>query len=769
MFSKFTEEAQKILVLAKNEMVSLKHPYVGSEHLLLAILKNKNNEVAKKLLSYDLTYTKFREEVLQVIGPGKEENNWFLYTPLLKRILEGAILEAKETSDGEVSVAHLFLSLLEEGEGVAIRILLGLGIDLDELYQNFSTKLVRKTGTSGKKLMIEEFAVDFNERVLQGEIDPVIARDQELTRIMEILSRRTKNNPLLIGEAGVGKTAIVEALARLIVREQVPPKLRGKRILSLSIAGIVAGTKYRGEFEERVNKLLKEVEQHPEIILFVDEIHTLVGAGGAEGAIDASNILKPILARGKIRLIGATTTEEYKKFIEKDKAFARRFQNLVIEEPNRMRTISILEELRPLYESYHHVVIDPSLLPLMVDLSNRYFFDRKQPDKAIDLLDEVAAKVALTTDTAYEKIDALKSKLQKVQEDKNQAIIQQDFKNASLWKEKEKKLEDKINRLELKSTSSCAPKVVTKEFLLRLLEEKTKIPVYDLNIYPHKYFSHLEENLNKAVLGQEKAIHELCLETRRIQLGLREEGKPSSFLFVGRTGVGKTQLIKSYASYLVGEDHFIRLDMSEYREAHSISKIIGSPPGYVGYQEANTVLEQIRTFLYAVLLLDEIEKAHPSVLQLFLQALDEGKMKTADGRLVRFDHVLLFMTSNIGFSNEKVGFLTTEKSSIISKLREVLSVEFINRIEHIIVFEPLSEATIRLLIERSLKEVVTLFKSRGITLTIDDEVVGTILQKSEYPVFGARKINSIIHQTLDPIVLNQVLLGKRRVRVKSLS
>ena len=769
MFSKFTEEAQKILVLAKSEMAALKHPYVGSEHLLLAILRNKNNEVAKKLQTYDLTYKKMKEEVIRVIGLGNEDNPWFLYTPLLKRILEGAILEAKESSDGEVTVEHLFLSLLDEGEGVAIRILLGLGIDLDELYQSFATPFVKKSGKSGKKLMVEEFAIDFNECVVKKEVDPVIARDSELERLMEILSRRTKNNPLLIGEAGVGKTAIVEELARLIVNDKVPEKLRGKRILSLSIAGLVAGTKYRGEFEERVNKILKEVEGHPEIILFVDEIHTLVGAGGAEGAIDASNILKPILARGKIRLIGATTTAEYKHFIEKDKAFARRFQTVLVEEPTREKTIAILKRLKPLYEGYHHVHIADDLLTMIVDLSDRYFFDRRQPDKAIDLLDEVSAKVALMVHPNLVKLDSLKEKLSEVQKEKNKMIMQQDFKTASLLKEKEKKFEDKINRLNLKMSSKQTPKEVDKETILSFLEEKTKIPVYDLATYPNKYFSSLEKELNEEVLGQKEVIHELCLATKRIQLGLRVEGKPCSFLFVGKTGVGKTQLVKAYAKRMVGEEHFIRLDMSEYRESHSISKIIGSPPGYVGYQESNTVLEQIRTFPYSILLLDEIEKAHPAVLQLFLQALDDGVMKTSDGSKVRFDHVLIFMTSNIGCNVDNIGFHEDKKASVLSKLKESLSVEFLNRIEHTMVFEAMNNEVMLNIIDKELNAAKELFLEKGIHLKVDNSVRNEILDLSDFETFGARKIKAIIHDKLDIIVLNNLLEGKSKVFVKSLT
>lgn len=768
MFSKFTEEAQKVLVIAKKEMMELKHPYVGSEHLLLAILKNKTGDIAKKLLEYNLNYQIMKEEIISVIGIGTDENSWFLYTPLLKRILEGAMLEAKENNDGEVTVEHLFLSLLEEGEGVAIRILLGMGIELDELYQSFSSRLTHKVGKTAKKLLVEDFATDFNERVIKKELDPVVGRDQELARVMEILSRRTKNNPLLIGEAGVGKTAIVEELARLIVNDAVPDKLRGKRVLSMSIAGLVAGTKYRGEFEERVNKILKEVEQNPNIILFVDEIHTLVGAGGAEGAIDASNILKPILARGKIRLIGATTTEEYKKFIERDKAFARRFQTVLVEEPDRDKTFAILKKLKSLYEGYHSVVIEDELLELIVDLSNRYFFDRKQPDKAIDLLDEVCAKVSLKVDPCLEKLDKLKNQYSELEREKNCYIMKQDFKNASILKEKEKELEDKMNHLELKISGKKAPKLVSKDFILALVQEKTKIPVYEMSTYDNKYLSRLETTLKKEILGQDKVIHELCLETKRIQFGLTEEKRPASFLLVGKTGVGKTKLVKEFAHLMFGEEHFIRLDMSEYRESHSISKIIGSPPGYVGYSDRNTVLEQLRTFPYSILLLDEIEKAHPAVVQLFLQALDEGKMKTSDGTIVRLDHVMIFMTSNIGCNNDNIGFHEDKQTSIVSKLKEVLSLEFINRIEHVFLFEPITSEVALKIIEQELKKAICSFRKKGINLQLNSKVAEDVLKLSEVSTFGARKISKVIHNKLDSIVIDQILDGKSSVKVKTL-
>lgn len=768
MFSKFTEEAQKVLVNAKKEMTSLKHPYVGSEHLLLAILKNKTCDITRQLFEFGLDYKKFQNEVLSIIGYGKEKTSWYLYTPLLKRILEGAMLEAKENNEEEVTIEHLFLSLLEEGEGVAIRILLGMGIDLDELYQSFSNKFTKKNNKKSKKLMVEEFSIDFNQRFLKGDIDPVVGREEELSRIIEILTRRMKNNPLLIGEAGVGKTAIVEELARRIVLDSVPESLRGKRVLSLSIAGLVAGTKYRGEFEERVNKLLKEVEENQEIIIFVDEIHTLIGAGGAEGAIDASNILKPILARGKIRLIGATTTDEYKKFIEKDKAFARRFQTVLVEEPNDEKTYQILCKLKPLYEGYHRVILDDELLHFIISLSNRYLFDRQQPDKSIDLLDEVCAKVALCQDDNLKKMDYLKSKYQKVQDDKTKAIMNQNFKVASELRVKERKLEDKINRLETSLLGKKEPKKVTKKFIMEVVQSKTKIPIYDMNLNQNYQFLDLQNELSKEVLGQEEAIKELCLESKRIQFGLSQDKKPVSFLFVGKTGIGKTKLVKEYAKRLVGEEHFIRLDMSEYRENHSISKIIGAPPGYVGYTEHNSVLEQIRTFPYSILLLDEIEKAHPSVVQLFLQALDEGKMKTSTGMTVHFDHVTIFMTSNIGCTKEEIGFYENKKSSIMTKLKEILSIEFLNRIDHVLLFKPMTKEIATLIIEKELNSMIDSFQKRGISVSINKIVKQEILDLCQYEQFGARKIPSIIHKKLDTIIIDRILAGKNDVYVHSL-
>ena len=479
MFSKFTEEARKVLVSAKKEMSDLKHPYVGSEHLLLAILKNKNSDIAKKLKEYNLDYNSFRKEIINVIGIGTEVTEWYLYTPLLKKVIEDAMIESKEEKS-EVTVEMLFSSLIHEGEGIAIRIMLAMNIDFDSIMEEFNVKSAGKKIKSKKKLMIDEYGYDLNKKVRQDEIDPVIGRNNEIERLIEILCRRTKNNPLLIGEAGVGKTAIVEELSRKIVQGLVPNQLKNKRVVSVSMSSLVAGTKYRGEFEERITKMLKELESDNNVIIFIDEMHTLVGAGGAEGAIDASNILKPILARGKIKIIGATTIEEYKKYIEEDRALARRFQTIMIEEPNPDKTKDILLKLRPIYEKYHNVLISDEVIDTIVKLSDRYIYNRKQPDKAIDILDEAAAKVSVAKDKNVTNLKTLREELRNIIEKKNKAIIEQDFNNAAILRKNENQLETKINKLEEKRLKNKTSKVVTTKTIAEVISLKTRIPVYEL-------------------------------------------------------------------------------------------------------------------------------------------------------------------------------------------------------------------------------------------------------------------------------------------------
>lgn len=765
MFSKFSEEAQKVLVNAKKEMKELKHPYVGSEHLFLALLSMKNDS-SKKLNEFGITYSKFRDRLIELVGIGTEENSWFLYTPLLKRVMETALLISKESSYSEVTTEHLLFAILEEGEGVAIRVLNKLSIDISDLQDYFSTKISNKKKNGKKKLLVDEFGIDLTHKAERKELDPVVGRDKEVERIMEILCRRGKNNPLLIGDAGVGKTALVEELARLIAIEQVPEKLKGKRILSISIATLVSGTKYRGEFEERITKMLKELENSDDVILFIDEIHTIMGAGGAEGAIDAANIFKPALARGKIKLIGATTIEEYKQTIEKDRAMDRRFQTVFIKEPDEQETFEILKKLRPIYESYHGVKIEEKELKLMIELSNKYMNERHQPDKAIDILDEVSARISLMSHKPLSKLDKYKEDLMKLKEEKNNYIINQDFEGATKLKKQEKSIESKINSLELKRKNKKLVQVVTASDIASVVSEKTHIPVYEINQGDYKYIKELENSLTKEIIGQEEAIQELIKATKRMKLGYKDDSKPYSYLFVGPTGVGKTHLAKEYARFLFGDNKLIRLDMSEYRDSISINKIIGSAPGYVGYDDGKNKLEEIRANPHSIILLDEIEKAHPSVLNLFLQILDEGKITDAKGNTVYFNHHIIIMTSNIGFQKDSVGFLE-ESNQNDSKLKEFLSVELLNRIQKVIYFKYLKEEDISTIIKNKLEEVKKKFKEKNIKVHLKESMIKEIVTLTRYLEFGARKIDRIIEEKVDDYIIDSILEGKKEVYVSS--
>lgn len=765
MFSNFNEEAQKVLVNSKKEMQELKHPYVGSEHLFLALLKLKNDST-KKLNEFGITYSKFREKLIELVGIGKDENTWFLYTPLLKRVMETALLISKESSKNEVTPDHLLFSILEEGEGVAVRVLNKMMVDISDIQDYFSNKLSSKKKNGKKKLMVEEFGIDLTKKALANELDPVVGRDKELKRIMEILCRRGKNNPLLIGDAGVGKTALVEELARLIVLDKVPEKLKNKRIISVSIATLVSGTKYRGEFEERVTKMLKELESSDDIILFIDEIHTLMGAGGAEGAIDAANIFKPALARGKIHLIGATTTEEYKQTIEKDRAMDRRFQTVFVYEPDKEEVYNILEKLRPIYESYHNVKIKDEELKLIIKLSDKYINDRKQPDKAIDILDEVCAKASLIHRKSSSKLIIYKEELRNTIEEKNKCIIHQDFDSATKYKQKEKELLTRINQLELKRQNKKNIQIINQNDIATVIADKTKIPVYEVNSSCGKYMKNLEKKLYKEIIGQDEAISELIRATKRIKLGYKDTNKPYSYLFVGPTGVGKTKLALEYANYLFGKEKLIRFDMSEYRDSSSITKIIGSAPGYVGYDDGKNKLEEIRKNPHAVILLDEIEKAHPSVLNLFLQILDEGKITDSKGNVVYFNHHIIIMTSNIGFNSNSVGFVE-EVSKDDSKLKEFLSLELLNRIQKVIYFKKLKYKDINIIMKNKLDYVKNKFKERNIKVHIKDAIIKEMIDLTRYEEFGARKIDQVIEDKIDDYVIDNILDGKTEIYVNS--
>ena len=762
MFSRFSEEAQKALILAKKEMNNLRHPYVGSEHLFLSILSMKDLEITKVLASYNITYEVFKSELIRIVGVGKNANQWFLYTPLLKRVIETAILNSKEKGEVEVSVNELLLAILEEGEGVAIRLLIGLNIDVDEIYNSISKDSKVSNKAIHKKLLVEDFAVNLNKKVVGNEVDPVIGRDDEIKSLIEILCRRGKNNPLLIGEAGVGKTAIVEELARRIVEGNVPKPLKGKTILSLPMANLVAGTKYRGEFEERVSKILKELEENDDIIVFIDEVHTIVGAGGAEGAIDASNIIKPALARGKIQLIGATTTYEYHNFIEKDKALNRRFQIIMIEEPTKDKTKEILKKLKPLYEAYHFVSISDDIIDLIVELSSTYIYEYYQPDKSIDILDEVCTKASLLESKNDTELLKINTKLQEVISNKKKAIIKQDFDLASTYKEKEKELLTKKNELELNLMTKRKPKKITKEMVADVIYLKTKIPVYEINKSSRKIINDLDKNLKKAVLGQDDIITDLCNRVKKVRLGFQEKPHIESFLFCGRTGVGKTLLVKEFAKLLYGKSNFIRLDMSEYKEAHTVSKIIGSPPGYVGFDNHLTVLDTIRMHPHSVVLLDEIEKASSEVMKLFLQVLDEGVLTDSRGRKVRFDNVFLFMTTNLGYSNDSIGF-TESKNNV--DIEEFLGVEFVNRIGKIYYFNDISSDVIHKIVEKRLNVLIEAFKKKDLKIKISPTIVDKVIEESNYEKFGARRVDKVIDEVVTPIIVDAWYNGKKEITV----
>lgn len=747
MLGNFNEEAQFILLKSREEMLELNHPYIGTEHLVLAILNAKTN-LSKKLATYGLTYNNFKKEIITVIGKGTKKTPFYLYTPLLRKIMDNALLDAKDNNKGEVTVEHLFSSLLEEGEGIAIRILIGMHINLEELYEEFSNKLIKKQKRRRKKLLIEELGINLVEKAKNKKLDPVIGREKEINRLIEILCRRTKNNPILIGEAGVGKTAIIEELASRIANKEVPINLEDKKIISLDMATVVSGTKYRGEFEERMQKILKEISDEGDIILFIDEIHTLVGAGGAEGAIDASNILKPALARGAIKCIGATTIQEYKKYIEQDKALDRRFQQITIEEPNKESTINILKKLKPIYEHYHHVTIPDDLLSKIVELTNKYIYNRHNPDKSIDILDEVSSMVSIKQTKNQKKINDLKKELEQIQENKTAFILDNNMNKAYSYLKKESQITKTLDKLKLGEEQ----KIITIEDIAKVINQKTNIPVYEIMKDNIKTITRLKESLTSNIIGQDKAIEELINITKKIKLGY-SNNKVKSYLFVGPTGVGKTNLAKTYAKELMGENNLIRLDMSEYSDSTAINKIIGSSPGYIGYQDNNNILDKLKDKPTCVLLLDEIDKAHPSVINLLYQILDEGKITDAKNNTINLNNNIIIMTSNLGFEETKLGFNQEIKSPITSSLKQKFPSSLINRIDNIIVFNHLTEKDITTIIKHKLKILIDKYPS----LTYSNQLIKELVEECNYKEYGARRIDKLIDSKIENTIIDKIL------------
>ncbi len=761
MYNSFTEEARKILISAKEEMKNLKHPYIGSEHLLLSILKD-DNEISDKLKEYDLTYDRFRKEIIDIVGIGTKESECFLYTPLLKRIMENAIYDSKENNNGSVTISHLFSALLEEGEGIAIRIMIGMDIDLDELYNEFAYKVSTKK-TKNKKLLIDELGVDLTKKAREGLLDEAIGRDEEIRLVIEILSRRKKNNPVLIGEAGVGKTAIVEELSRRIVSGDVPNTLRNKRIISLDMATTVAGTKYRGEFEERVNKILKELEENDDIILFIDEIHTLVGAGGAEGAIDASNIFKPALARNKMRCIGATTKAEYKKFISEDKALDRRFQKVEVGIPSKKVVRDILLKSRDTYSNFHKAYISDDIIDYIIELSDKYIKNRFEPDKSIDILDEVAAHVSLKENKKLKTYNTLSKELNEIIKTKKNYLIKKDYENASIYKEKENKLMSKMNKLELELTKEKT-NIVTKEDVVKIVSRKSNVPIYELKDIDKSIISDFEKELKSEIIGNSNNIDELIKVYKKLKLGFKDDGMCYSMMFTGPSGVGKTELAKLFSKKI--SNSVIRLDMSEYSEPHEVSKLIGSPAGYVGYNDNKNILEIVKDNPFSVLILDEIEKAHPNVINLFYQILDNGKLKDSRGEDIYFNNAIIIMTSNVGYDVRSIGF--NNKSKVNSELKDNFSIPFINRIDNILKFDYLTYDNVKEIVSNKIKKLKDKYKSKNVILKVSNNVLEEIIDRSNYNEFGARKIDKIIKNNLEMIIINEILDGKTNINIKTI-
>lgn len=761
MFSSFNEMSKKIITSAKEEMVLLKHPYIGSEHLLLALLKNKS-KVKDKLNELEITYDIIKNEIVNVVGLGSSESNLFIYTPLLKRIIETASLNAKEFDD-DVTPSHLFEAMLEEGEGVAIRIMLGMNIDVDNLYDEFSFKILSssKDKKNGKSILME-IGDDITKRASSGLLDPVYGREDEIKRIIEILSRRCKNNPVLIGDAGVGKTALVEELARKIVMKDVPRSLENKKIISLDMSSLVAGTKYRGEFEDKINNILKEVESNPDIILFIDEIHTLVGAGGAEGAIDASNIFKPALARGKLRCIGATTTGEYCKYIENDSALDRRFQRVNVLEPSCDTVVEILLKIKPIYENYHGVSISDDLVKKICELSSKYIFNRREPDRSIDILDEVCAKVSLKETKDFKRYSNCVKLLSTKEQEKKMLIKNNKFSEVIKLKEEENVISSEINGLLISMKKVCERKVALKD-IADVISLKGRVPVYEI-INKNNNFVKFEVDLKNKIIGQDNSCDKIIKLVKKIKLGFVEDNKCYSVLLTGPSGVGKTFLSKLVGNYF--SSNVIKMDMSEYKEAHSISKILGSPPGYVGYKDCKNILEDVKNNPCSVLILDEIEKAHPSVLELFYQILDDSKIKNSDGNVVYFNNVLIIMTSNVGFDDIKVGF--DKCACVNSSLNSNFSVPFINRVDSVISFNSLSENDLVKITKNRLKVLKQKYFSKGINLKFCGSIVFDIVEESNYKVYGARKVDKIIKTMVEDIILEEVLLNKKNIIIGSL-
>ena len=798
MYYKFTARAEKALEYAQEIAMELEHNYIGTEHLLYGLVEEGTGVASKVLQNQGLTSEKVKQSIEEIVGVGDEiENaNQISFTPRSKRVIENAFLEARRLGTEYIGTEHLLIGIMKEGDCVATRIMLEEDVNPQGLY-NELVKVLNEEGEESNESnsssskgsynstpTLNQYGTDLTKQAKEGKLDPVIGRKEEIQRVIQILSRRTKNNPCLIGEPGVGKTAVAEGLAEKIVAGDVPEILKNKRVVSLDMASMVAGAKYRGDFEERIKKALKEVKKAGDVIIFIDEIHTIVGAGSAEGAVDAANILKPLLARGEIQLIGATTLKEYRKYIEKDAALERRFSPVTVNEPTEEEATQILFGLRDKYEAHHNVKITDEAIKSAVELSSRYINDRYLPDKAIDLIDEAASKVRMSSYTEPDSFKELKDKIEKLDKEKEEAIRVQDFEKAAKIRDKEnakkKELEDAKKEWETKSSKNVS--TLKEEDIANVISSWTGIPVAKVSQSENDKLKNLEENLHKRVIGQDEAVSAVAKAIKRSRMGLKDPNKPiGSFLFLGPTGVGKTELSKALAENLFGsEDALIRIDMSEYMEPHSVAKLIGSPPGYVGYDEAGQLTEKVRRKPYSVILFDEIEKAHPDVMNMLLQVLDDGRLTDSQGRTVNFKNTVIIMTSNVGAKlitdKKTLGFIEEKengekeyqdiKKDVMAELKKEFKPEFLNRIDEIIVFHKLEDNQIRKIVDIMIDNVGKLLKEQGIKLTVDENAKDLVAKKGTDKTYGARPLKRAIQTMVEDKIAEAMLDGKIKKEAK---
>ena len=786
MFERFTERARQVVVLAQDEARALKHNYIGTEHILLGLLREEEGLAARVLESLDITVEEVRAQIARIVGQGDEVTTGQIpFTPRAKKVLELALREALSLGHNYIGTEHILLGLVRENEGVAARILLDFDADAEKIRNEIIRMLSgpgrrqqgggQGTGEKAKSSkLLDQFGRNLTRQAAEGKSDPVVGRQTEIERVMQILSRRQKNNPVLIGEPGVGKTAVVEGLAQRIASGQVPELLKGKQIYTLDLAALVAGSKYRGEFEERLKKVMKEIMQRGDIILFIDELHNLVGAGAAEGAIDAASILKPALARGEMQTIGATTLDEYRKYLERDAALERRFQQIRVEEPSVDDTVEILRGLRDRYEAHHRCKISDEALHAAAILADRYIQDRHLPDKAIDLIDEAASRMRIKNMTAPPRYRELEEEITKVRGEKEEAIESQEFEKAASLRDKERKLTQKKRELEESwhAEESADQPQIGEDEIADIVSMWTGIPVFKLTEAESQKLIRMEDELHKRVVGQDEAIVAVSKSIRRARAGIKDPKRPTgSFIFLGPSGVGKTELARTLAEFLFGdEDAMIQVDMSEFMEKHSVSRLVGSPPGYIGYDEGGQLTEAVRRKPYSVLLLDEIEKAHPDVFNILLQILEEGKLTDAQGRKVDFRNTIVIMTSNIGAAsiskNQSLGFsigddsgLSYEdmKERVMSELKKVFRPELLNRIDEVIVFHKLTKEEIKVIVDLLMKRLRDQMGEHAADISLTEEAKELLVEKGYDPTMGARPLRRAIQRYIEDPLADFVL------------